>query len=97
MGGSTLPGKGSAAKRHRQSRERRMRNRIRRSSILTAKKSFMDAVRDKDTTEAESRYQFVTKMIDTAAGKGVYHKNTAARKKSRLNKVLKQLKQGSEA
>jgi small subunit ribosomal protein S20 len=74
-----------------------MRNRIRRSSILTAKKSFMDAVRDKDTTEAESRYQFVTKMIDTAAGKGVYHKNTAARKKSRLNKVLKQLKQGSEA
>ncbi len=57
----------------------------------------MDAVRDKDTTEAESRYQFVTKMIDTAAGKGVYHKNTAARKKSRLNKVLKQLKQGSEA
>ena len=92
-----MPGKGSAAKRYRQSRERRMRNRIRKSSILTAKKSFLKAVRDKDATEAENRYQTIVKLIDTAAGKGVYHKNNAARKKSRLNKVLKQLKQGSEA
>jgi small subunit ribosomal protein S20 len=30
----------------------------------------------------------VTKLIDTAAGKGVYHKNTAARTKSRLHKKL---------
>ena len=74
-----------------------MRNRTTKSSILTAKKSFLAAVRDQDATEAENRYRQVTKLIDTAAGKGVYHMNTAARKKARLNKVLKQLKQGSEA
>ena len=74
-----------------------MRNRVRKSSILTAKKNFLSAVRDKDAAEAETRFQYVTKLIDTATGKGVYHRNTAARKKSRLNKVLKQLKQGNEA
>lgn len=74
-----------------------MRNRTSKSSILTAKKSFFAAVREEDATEAEARYRYLTKLIDTAAGKGVYHANTAARKKSRLNKVLKQLKQGNEA
>ena len=74
-----------------------MRNRVRKSAIQTAKKSFLSAVKESDATEAESRFQYVTKLIDTAAGKGVYHNNTAARKKSRLNKILKQLKQGSEA
>jgi len=74
-----------------------MRNRTAKSTILTAKKSFLAAVRDEDATEAEARYRQVTKLIDTAAGKGVFHENTAARKKSRLNKVLKQLKQGNEA
>ena len=74
-----------------------MRNRTAKSSILTAKKHFLSAVKEANAAEAESRFQHVTKLIDTAAGKGVYHKNAAARKKARLNKALKQLVQGNEA
>ena len=74
-----------------------MRNRTSKSSILTAKKKFLSAVKEENAAEAENRFQLITKLIDTAAGKGVYHKNAAARKKSRFNKALKQLKQGNEA
>ena len=36
-------------------------------------------------------YAEFVKLIDTAAGKGLYHSNTAARKKSRLHKKLASL------
>ena len=83
--------KGSAAKRHRQSQKRRMRNREMRSEVRTGIRKFLDAVNGNDRSTAESRFQEVNKLIDTAAGKGVYHKNTAARTKSRLRKKLNAL------
>jgi ribosomal protein S20 len=33
----------------------------------------------------------MVKMLDTAAGKGIFHKNTVARKKSRMSKLLNNL------
>ena len=83
--------KGSAAKRYRQSQKRRMRNRVMRSKVRSEIRSFLEAVDGKDKSAAETRLQSVTKLIDTAAGKGVYHKNTAARTKSRLRKKLNAL------
>ncbi|NBB90478.1 MAG: 30S ribosomal protein S20 [Spirochaetes bacterium] len=83
--------KGSAAKRYRQSLKRRTRNRAMRSKVRTEIRGFLDAVDGKDKSAAETRLQSVTKLIDTAAGKGVYHKNTAARTKSRLRKKLNAL------
>ena len=44
-----------------------------------------------DKNEAEKAYKLVVKKMDTAAGKGIYHKNTVARKKSRLARMLNRL------
>ncbi len=81
-------GKGSAAKRHRQSEKRRASNRAVRSEVRSGVKKFLDAADAGNKESATEQLQVVTKLIDTAAGKGVYHKNTAARTKSRLHKKL---------
>ena len=46
------------------------------------------AVQEKDKVAAEEGYRVFTSEIDAAVAKGVVQKNTAARKKSRLSKVL---------
>ncbi len=83
--------KGSAAKRHRQSLKRRLRNRTAKSEVRTSIKNFTTAVSSEDKDEAAKAYKLVVKKMDTAAGKGIYHKNTVARKKSRLAKMLNRL------
>lgn len=86
-----MPNSNDAAKRHRQNLKRRLRNRSVRSRVRTSIKSFESAVDKKDKVSAESRYVEFVKFIDTAAGKGLYHRNTVARKKSRMHKKLKSL------
>lgn len=81
-------GQGSAAKRHRQSEKRRVKNRAVRSQVRSGIRKFLSAVDAADKDSATEQLKVVTKLMDTAAGKGVYHKNTAARTKSRLNKKL---------
>ncbi|MBN2050956.1 MAG: 30S ribosomal protein S20 [Spirochaetales bacterium] len=88
-----MPEQSSAAKRHRQSLNRRERNRSVRSSVRTANKRFIEAVSAKNIEEARERLYKFTKLIDTAAGKGIYTKNTAARKKSRMQKLFNSLEQ----
>jgi small subunit ribosomal protein S20 len=83
-----LPNSINAAKRHRQSLTRRLRNKTIKSSVRTSIKAFEVAVKKHDQEAAEVSYKKFVKLIDTAAGKGVYHKNAAARKKSRLHNVL---------
>lgn len=56
--------------------------------MRTSIKAFEVAVKKHDREAAEVNFNKFVKLIDTAAGKGVYHRNTAARKKSRLHKVL---------
>ena len=83
-----MPGKGSAAKRQRQNETHRMRNRMAKSAVRTQTKKFAEAVKAKDKVSAEKELLAVIKMMDTASGKKIYHKNTVARKKSRLSKML---------
>ena len=78
----------SAAKRHKQSEKRRIRNRAAKSRVRTVTKNFMAAVKSGDKDAAETSFKEMSKLMDTASGKGVYHKNTVARKKSRMNKLL---------
>ncbi|MDC7225269.1 MAG: 30S ribosomal protein S20 [Spirochaetales bacterium] len=78
----------SAAKRYRQSEKRRIKNRAAKSQVKTVTKSFMAAVKSGDKEAAEVKYKEMAKLMDTASGKGVYHSNTVARKKSRMNKLL---------
>ncbi len=74
----------SAEKRERQEAKRRLRNRAAKSTMRTAIKRFDAAVASGDKAEAEKTMALSCKLLDTVAGKGIIHKNTAARKKSRL-------------
>ena len=61
------------------------------STVRTATKKFKEAVAVKDTEVASVQLKAVLKLIDTYAGKGLYPKNTAARKKSRLCAMLNRI------
>ncbi len=82
----------SAIKRNRQIQKRTALNRSLRSSVRTSIKAFEAAVAEGDKEAARERYSYMTKKLDTAAGKGLYHKNMAARKKARMAKRLNQMK-----
>ena len=82
----------SAEKRHRQSEERRKRNKAVKSSVRTSAKKFVLLARKKETGEAESALKDMIKKIDSAAGKGIIKKNAAARKKSRMQRLFNTLK-----
>ena len=76
----------SQIKRNRQNEKRRLRNRTVRSELSTRSKAALAAAEspdDPEETAAEALRQAM-KRIDKAAAKGVIHKNTAARRKSRL-------------
>ena len=74
----------SAEKRERQEARRRLRNRMAKSTMRTAIKKFDAAVAAGDKVAAEQAMAESNKLLDTVAGKGIIHRNTAARKKSRL-------------
>lgn len=83
-----MPNNLNAAKRQRQNLSRRMRNRTVKSSCKTAIKAFEVALKSKDKELAAEKLKATVKLLDSAAGKGVFHKNTVARKKSRMCKAL---------
>ncbi|MBN2618474.1 MAG: 30S ribosomal protein S20 [Spirochaetales bacterium] len=83
-----MPNNLNAAKRQRQNVSRRMRNRTVKSSCRTAIKAFESALKDKNKDVAVDKLKLSVKLLDSAAGKGVFHKNTVARKKSRMHKAL---------
>ena len=82
----------SAEKRHRQSEERRKRNKAVKSSVRTSAKRFVLSTRKKDAGEAETALKDMIKKIDSAARKGIIKKNAAARKKSRMQRLFNTLK-----
>lgn len=74
----------SAEKRERQEAKRRLRNHAAKSTVRTAIKKFDAAVAAGDKAAAATALAESNKLLDRVAGKGIIHKNTAARKKSRL-------------
>jgi small subunit ribosomal protein S20 len=82
----------SAEKRHRQSEERRKRNKAVKSAVRTSAKKFVLLARKKETAEAEAALRDMIKKIDSAARKGIVKKNAAARKKSRMQRLFNTLK-----
>ena len=78
----------SAKKRVQVSGVRNERNKADKSALKTALKKFEAAAAEGNRTEAESAYKVAVKSVDKAAAKGILHKNTAARKKSALDKKL---------
>lgn len=82
----------SAQKRHRQSEERRMRNRATKSAVRTSIKKFVALAHKKDIPASEAALKEMIKKIDTAARKGIVKKNAAARKKSRMQRFFNTMK-----
>ena len=78
----------SAKKRNKQNERNRIRNRARKSTVKTATRKFLDALHDGDLQTAQEAFVRVTKRIDQISAKETLHKNTAARKKSRLARRL---------
>jgi len=76
-------------KRNRQNEKRRLRNKGIRSEINSRVKTVLKNAESGDPSSEDLRE--AVKKIDKAAAKGIMHKNTAARKKSRLSKQLKSL------
>lgn len=77
--------KRSAAKRTRQAKEARLRNRETKSTFRTAIKAFDVACAAGNKAEAETSMKLAAKLLDSAATKGIIHRNTADRKKSRMS------------
>ncbi len=78
----------SAKKRILVNRTKAARNKSIKSAVKTAVKKVDAAVALKDKEAASSALVEAISTIDKAASKGVYHKNTAARKVSRLSKAV---------
>jgi small subunit ribosomal protein S20 len=83
-----MPHTRSAAKRHRQSEDRRIRNKDRLTELKSIKKRIVRAVHDGQKAEAETLYREVTKALDQAASRKTIHKNAASRTKARLAKAI---------
>ena len=81
----------SAKKRVLVNRKKAERNKSIKSAVKTSIKKVEVAIEAKDKEAAVAALQNAISTIDKAATTGVYHKNTAARKVSRLSKAVNTL------
>jgi len=86
-----MPNIKSAIKRVKQSEKRRLQNASQKSALRTAIKAVDTAVANNEIETAKAALIFASKKLDTAASKGLIHKNAAANKKSRLAKKVNAL------
>jgi len=87
----------SAKKRHRQSLERRERNRSVKAALKTQIKKIREAVKSSDFAKADGEARTVGKKLDLAAAKKIIHKNAAARTKSRISRYIKTAKKTTKS
>ena len=82
-------------KRIRSSRRRAQHNQVTRSTARTYVKRARRLIEQGNFDEAEAVVVQAVSALDKAAEKGVIHRNNAARRKSRLVKMLNQAKAGA--
>lgn len=89
---ATMKGtKKQARKRHRQSLERRMRNRAVRSRVRRQMRKMREAIAEGDAAQAREMLPETFSIIDVGWRKGVLHRNTASRYKSRVARQVQAL------
>jgi small subunit ribosomal protein S20 len=81
----------SAEKRVRQTAKRNATNRSNRSRVRTQIKKLRSAIAGSDKDQSTGLLNPTVSLIDKAVNKGLIHKNTAARYKSRLTKHVAEL------
>ena len=87
-----MPNIKSAKKRVLISKRRNAENVAKKSRVKNAIKKYNAAIEAKDVALAEQLLPETVSIIDRAASDGVYHKNTASRKKATLCRALDALK-----
>ena len=78
----------SALKAHKQSEERRLRNREYRTRLRHSLRDIRASLESGDTKAAQESLSETVSLIDKLVGKGVIHDNAGSRYKSRLAKKL---------
>ena len=81
----------SAMKRAKTNEISRLRNKMVKTNLKTSVKTFDLAVTEGNVEAAQEAFRLAAKKIDMAVTKGVLHKNTAARKKSTLAKIMNKM------
>jgi small subunit ribosomal protein S20 len=95
---ATIKGtKKQARKRHRQSLERRMRNRAVRTRVRRQMRLMRAAIAEGDKKKVQELLPGTLSVIDVGWRKGVFHRNTAARYKSRMAKQAQAVISGKGA
>jgi len=86
-----MPTSLSAKKRVRQNAKRRARNRMVKSIVRTQTRKLVAALDSGNAETASTEFRATARALDKAVSKGVLHRNTAARRKSRLAARVKLL------
>ncbi len=71
--------------------KRRLRNKSVRSATRTEMRKFREAVESGDKAAAEAQLRVASRKLDKAVTKGVYHRNSAANKKSNMARALNKM------
>ena len=71
--------------------KRRMRNKSIRSATRTEMRKFREAVESGDKAAAEEQLRVASRKLDKAVTKGVFHRNSAANKKSNMARALNKM------
>jgi len=88
-----VPNTESAKKRVRQTADRRARNNWRKRRVKDQLATLQAAVQARDVATAEAELRKTAQLLDKIAATGTIHKNTAARRKSRLTARVRAMKQ----
>jgi len=86
-----LANSAQAKKRARQAEDNRQLNAGQRSAMRTSIKKLHAAIDDGDKEQATAAFLAAVPHLDRMARKGIIHKNSAARSKSRLNNAVRAL------
>ena len=81
----------SALKRVRQTKRKTAVNRANKSRIRGSLRLLREAITKGDAAAAMEQYRATVSSLDKSVQKGILHKNTASRYKSRLNARVKAL------
>ena len=82
----------SQIKRNRTNEEARARNKSAKSAVRNAIKKVRVAVEAKDLEKAELALKQALRLIDKSVSDGIQHKNTGARQKSEIQRLVNSLK-----
>ncbi|MBR1442755.1 MAG: 30S ribosomal protein S20 [Firmicutes bacterium] len=81
----------SAKKRILVINKKTARNKMIKSAVKTSIKKVIVAAKENNKPQAQAALVSAVRAIDKACSKGIYHKNNASRKKSRLYKLVNKI------